>query len=294
MSLKSSVKRVLPQPLRQGLKRAGNSLQTSWKDLKTRVTSPHLYRMGSLERIGIVYRVPSEMTIDERLFLYVLIRGVRPDRVLEIGSRHGGSAAIIACALQDNGRGRVFGIDPGPDITVKPANFHGRFQLISRPSPAAIPEARQLAGGPFDVVFIDGLHTHSQCAADLAGALPHAADGAYFLFHDAFHIGVSEAIREAVETDSRLHDCGYMCVQPYTQDPLVSYHGLRLLRFSSQVVVNPGPLIERGYREVGLEPPITHPDLLDHDGWYCRHFEPCPRCRASRVSSSPDPASHTS
>ena len=280
----------LPQPLRHRLRRAKKSLRSRWKGLRTRLASPRLYQMRSPERIGIVYRVPTEMTVDERLFLYVLIRGVRPERVLEIGSRHGGSAAIIASALEDNGRGCVVGVDPGPDITVKPAYFHGRFQLITRPSPEAIPEARQAAGGPFDVIFIDGLHTRTQCAADLAGALPHAADGAYILFHDALHIGVNEAVRQAIATDSRLHDCGFPCVRPNTSDPLVSYHGLRLLRFSAQATADSSPLIERGYREAGLQPPMPHPDLFDHDGWYCRQGKPCPRCRTLQESALAEPA----
>jgi predicted O-methyltransferase YrrM len=294
MSLKSSIIRALPEPIRESLKRARKSLGAEWRDFKTRIRSPNLYRATSPERIGIVYRVPTEMNIEERLFLYALIRGVRPERVLEIGSRHGGSAAIIACALEDNSRGRVIGVDPAPAITVNEVCFHRRFYLISQPSPAAIPDAFQVAGGRFDVVFIDGLHTRTQCAADLAGALPYAADGAYFLFHDAFHVGVSEAIREAIEADSRLHDCGYMCVRPFTEDPLVTYRGLRLVRFSAHAVVTPGPLVERGYREVGLEPPHAHPDLFDHDIWYCRHIEPCPRCRVSHTSrrDAPQDASH--
>ncbi len=279
-----SAQNSAPGPLKQSVRRVKKSVAKGWKSLKERISIPYLNRMTSQERVGIVYRVPSEMSIEERLFLFAFIRGTRPQRVLEIGSRHGGSAAIISCAMEDNGRGQVIGIDPGPDITVKKSLFHGRFHLISRPSPEAIPEAYQVANGFFDLVFIDGLHTHRQCAADLAGSLPYLADGGYVLFHDAFHLGVSESIRQALESDPRLHDCGYMCVRPYTDEPLLSYRGLRMLRFASSAVANPEPLIEAGYREVGLNPPVPHPDLLDHDGWYCRHFEPCPHCRAEKAA----------
>jgi len=269
-----------PGPLKQAVRRVRKTVKRGWKGFQDRLSLPHLNRMNSSERVGIVYRVPSEMSIEERLFLFALIRGIRPQRVLEIGSRHGGSAAIISCAMEDNGRGRVIGIDPGPEITVRKSFFHGRFHLITRPSPEAIAEAYEVAQGQFDVLFIDGLHTHRQCAADLAGALPYLAEGAYVLFHDAFHFGVSEAVREALEANPRLHDCGYMCVRPYTDEPLLSYRGLRMLRYATNPVADPQPLIVEGYQEVGLTPPVPHPDLLDHDGWYCRHFEPCPYCRA--------------
>ena len=40
---------------------------------------PDLYDLSSNERVGVVYTAPSDMRIDERLFLYTLVRGLQPD-----------------------------------------------------------------------------------------------------------------------------------------------------------------------------------------------------------------------
>lgn len=246
----------------------------------TPTQQPRLYDLSTSERIGIVFNNPSEMSIAERIFLYALVRGTQPERVLEIGSRHGGSAAIIASALEDIGTGILVGLDPSPEITVEQEMFHGRFHLIAKPSPEAIPEAAQVANKPFDLVFIDGIHIYEQVEKDINGCLPYLAQGAYVLFHDAFNFGVSEAIREVVERDSRLFDCGYVGVTPTTADNLIAYGGLRLLRVGASAVADPQPFLVQAYQTVGKPAPPQDPDLLNHDPYYyCRFVQPCSYCQ---------------
>lgn len=48
-------------------------------------------------------------------FLYALVRALKPDRVLESGTSHGGSANHIAAALKRNGFGRLVTVDILPD-----------------------------------------------------------------------------------------------------------------------------------------------------------------------------------
>jgi predicted O-methyltransferase YrrM len=236
------------------------------------------------ERLEVVYDNPSEMSIPERLFLYALVRGSRPERALEIGSYKGGSAAIICAAMQDNQHGRLIGVDPKPRITVPEGAFHGRFRLIPRPSPEAIGLAWAVAGGPFDFVLIDGLHIYDQVKEDIAGCLPHLADGAYLLFHDAFHHGVSEAIREAVQELASLHDCGYVCATPDTsQDALVAYGGFRLLRYAVSLLADPQRHLESACLSQGRAVPPAHPDLRNHNHWYCRKVQPCPHCQSQDI-----------
>jgi predicted O-methyltransferase YrrM len=272
------LRRLIPTSWRHAARRQLESLK---KQFTQRGTRPNVYQISSAERVGVVFTAPSEMSIDERLLLYALVRGLRPRRILEIGSREGGSASIMANALEDVGQdGRIVGLDPQPKVSVPASRFHGRFEVIAAASPAGLPAARERAGEPFDFALIDGLHTYDQVVQDIAACLPHLADGAYLVFHDAFHLGVSEAIREAIEHDNRLHDCGYLSSSVCTDDPLVAYRGIRVVRFANQPVADPGVLIERGYRADGLTPPTPDPDLRNHDGWYCRYFTPCPRCRA--------------
>src|SRR5688572_16181894 len=126
-----------------------------------RLCRPNVYRLGTPERVGVVFTAPSDMRVDERLFLYSLVRGFQPQRVLEIGVRHGGGGAIMAHALEENGAAMIIGLDPSPDLKVRPSALHGRYRVIAKPSPDAIPEARKAAGGPFDFVLVDGLHQYS-------------------------------------------------------------------------------------------------------------------------------------
>ncbi len=69
---------------------------------------PALLRPGS--RVLSIYHSPSDMCESDRVFLYAFVRGVRPQRCLEIGSRWGGSARIICAALEDNQHGELVGL----------------------------------------------------------------------------------------------------------------------------------------------------------------------------------------
>jgi predicted O-methyltransferase YrrM len=279
----SGLKAFVPAPVRRSLKRARRSMRDGIRAASRRLRRANLYRLDSPERVGVVYTAPSDMRIDERIFLYAFVRGFQPERALEIGVLRGGSAAIITNAMQENGKGSLVGIDPAPAIQVPWATYHGRYTLIQKPSPDALPEARSAAGGPFELVLIDGLHIYDQVRKDIAAVLPVVADGAYVLFHDAFHYGVATAIREAVESNPGLQDCGYPCRTAVTgADPWTPYNGFRLLRYDAsggrsvdvEQVVAPVYAANRRTR-----PPLRR-DSLNHDLWYCRAVSPCDRCKA--------------
>jgi predicted O-methyltransferase YrrM len=234
-----------------------------------------------LHPLAVILDAPTEMSFEERLFLYALVRGSQPQRVLEVGTSQGGSAAIFASALQANGSGTVVGIDPLPRIELPVSAFHGRFHLVTGESPAAIEEAARLAGGPFDLVLIDGMHIYEYAANDAAGVVPFMAEQGYILFHDAFHFGVSEAIREAVEADPTLHDCGYVCSQPRRVGLELTHAGFRLVRRGTPVV-DMEALVRPVWDEIGRKPPHDV-DLRNHDIYYCEFVQPCAYCLRTRA-----------
>lgn len=279
MIAKQQVKTLIPQPVRTVLKSSLKRMTDKYKELQHLINRPNLYDFGTSERIGIIYNQHCLMSIDERMFLYAMIRGCRPQRVLEIGSRNGGSAAIMACALEDNNQGLIVGIDPFPEFKVSQRWLQGRFHLITKPSPQAISEAREVAGQPFDFVLIDGLHIYEQVKKDIEGTLPHVANGGYLLFHDAFHFGVSEALREALESYPSLSDCGYVCATPSLEQGIIAYGGFRMLRFATSPIVDPQKLIERSGHQSNKPVPQPNRDLLNHDIWYCRAVTPCSFCQ---------------
>jgi predicted O-methyltransferase YrrM len=220
------------------------------------------------------------MRIEARLFLYALIRGIKPLRALEAGIFRGGSALVIASAMEDNGMGRLVGIDPTPDVGMDHRAFFGRFEMIKEPSPDAIPKAVEILGGPLDLVLIDDIHIFSQVYSELKTVRPFMAEGGYILLHDAFNYGVHAATERFLQETGDVRDCGLMSITPKLRDdPWTPYGGLRLLRTipgESYVMKR----IQKCYLAEGLEPPRYAPDIFDHDTWHCRAIRPCERCRA--------------
>lgn len=286
MTVRELLRAVTPKPVRSAIKPLVARLGQGHHGLLACPSPPHVHGSATPQGIGVIFDNPSEMSVDERMFLYAIIRGRRPDRALEIGTYHGGSAAIIASAMEENGKGLVIGVDPAPDVTVSLSAFHGRFRLVSKPSPEATAEASEVAGGPFDFVLIDSIHIYDQLKKDIDGCLPYLSEDAYVLCHDAFHLGVAEGIREALEAHDNLHDCGYVCATPDMQAGVVAYGGFRMLRVGAFPVADPQPLIERHCRAAGKPVPLWHRDLLNHDVWYCRAVKPCPFCQ-KHASSTP-------
>ena len=249
--------------------------------ISTAPRDPTAARDPRLDQLEIILDAPTEMTFEERLFLFALVRGTAPQRVLEIGTSQGGSAAIFAAALEANGSGVVVGIDPAPRIELPEATFHDRFHLVTGASPEAIADASEIAGGDFDLVLIDGMHIYQQAADDIAGALPYMADHAYVLFHDSFHYGVSEAIREAIESDPTLHDCGYVCSQARTVGLHLTHGGFRLVRRGA-TAIDVEAMVKPLWDQFDL--PVPHdPDLRNHDIYYCQFVQPCAYCQKAGV-----------
>lgn len=263
------------------VERYRNTMKHLWKRVRRLVhRSPRLYSCGSAERVGIVYTAPSDMKIEERLFLFALIRALKPKRALEIGVQWGGSACIIASAMQDNGFGKVAGIDPQPQqFRARPSWLHGRYTLLAGSSPEKIPEAVDLLDGKIDLVLIDAWHTYSACLRDLRGVLPFVKDGGYIILHDAYHHGINAAIDKVLCENTHLRDCGHVCRSPtINSDPWVAYHGFRLLFVCSS---NWGSLrqIAEGYEDQGRQAAPFAWDIVNHGPWTCKNVEPCDRCK---------------
>lgn len=205
------------------------------------------------DNLAAILATKAELLSEEKLLLYSLVRGLKPQSVLEIGVFEGGSSSIILQAMGANGSGRLYSIDPEPQV---PTNIHnavwtgpgvmelGRWHLIRGRSPEAIAQLvtsyKDVA--PFDFVFIDGDHGKQAVIADIEGAIPYLTDEAYLLFHDAFAPGVEDGIehlltRQMVFSEDagiffNLSDCGMLCnTFVYLEHMRANYYGMRLLRF---------------------------------------------------------------
>jgi predicted O-methyltransferase YrrM/SAM-dependent methyltransferase len=189
-------------------------------------------------RFGIIYTTPAHMTAPERVLLYSLVLGLRPQRCLEIGTHKGGSALIIGAALDDLGDGRLVCIDPEPVVAPEHwAQVSHHATLIAGPSPDVLPQAVAAAGGPFDFALIDGDHEYPGVVRDIEGTLGVLTPTAYMLFHDANYFEVARAIDDMLcKHADRLVDCGMLSVQQTPENRMergrpVIWGGLRMVRY---------------------------------------------------------------
>lgn len=159
----------------------------------------------------LIAHAPVWMTPGERLLLFTLAFTLRPTRYLEIGTLHGGSALLVSAAMDSvGGDGRLVCLDPEPRIAPEHwARLQHRAKILRGLSPQALPEARSMAGGLFDLVLIDGDHTGAGVVRDATGVLSVAAPGAYVLFHDSFNPDVASGIDRFMAANAdRVHDVG--------------------------------------------------------------------------------------
>lgn len=98
---------------------------------------------------------------DEGRVLYALIRALKPESVLEIGTAEGCSATHILTALEKNQRGHLTSIDIDTDAGVKiPAALRKRWTFVNEDALTAdLPAA--------SVVFEDGDHHYPFATAIL-------------------------------------------------------------------------------------------------------------------------------
>jgi predicted O-methyltransferase YrrM len=189
-----------------------------------------------IAHFDVVRRSPAILTMSERVLLYSLVVGLRPQKCIEIGTCRGGSALIIGAALDDVGGGRLWCVDQQPVIDAGHwQQIAHRATLIDKPSPDALGLAAAAAGGKFNFAFIDGDHTTEGVIRDVKGLLRHLTDGAHLLFHDAHNREVEAGIDTILsDPQKRFVDCGLISTERTAdlERAHVFWGGLRLLRFA--------------------------------------------------------------
>ncbi|MGH7230385.1 MAG: class I SAM-dependent methyltransferase [Nitrospiraceae bacterium] len=193
---------------------------------------------------------PAFLLESERLLLYTLVRSLRPRRILEIGVLHGGSTAIITRALDDNGEGTLWSVDPVPAITIDWNTVAHRATLYKGYSPDVLPEVARAAGGCFDLCFIDANHAYGCVLKDAQGVMAYMARGGYLLFHDAHFREVKGAIDDFVATRIGVDDCGLLSTAEAGVDGNGEgpWGGLRLVRVRSNRGIAFPSILSRGRR----------------------------------------------
>lgn len=192
------------------------------------------------DSIRVIGWAPCWMAMSERLLLYSLVFALRPRRYLEIGTFKGGSALIVAAAMEaSRNPGRMVCIDPDPHVEAGHwEQIKHRADLVIGASPGVLGDAERTGGGPFDFVLVDGDHSRAGVARDVRAVVEKLASGGYLVCHDGYNPDVSDALDEfaAIQGD-RVVDMGMLTRDiSYTEDGegrSGPWGGLRLFRKQS-------------------------------------------------------------
>lgn len=160
----------------------------------------------------------SNLNLGFGFLYYGLVRMLRPEHVVVIGSGFGFSVVTLALGIKDNGSGQLSFVDPsysvfkhGPMATVggtsqwdDPQKVRAHFarfgveQIVTHyKSTSAEFFANTASSLPkIDIAFIDGSHTYADVRNDFLNTLQYTRRNSYILLHDT-NIYVRELVRHA-------------------------------------------------------------------------------------------------
>lgn len=137
----------------------------------------------------------------DRRALYSLIAGLKPQRVLEVGTHIGASTLYIARALKGHvshgrvttvdildvndpakGAWRAVGLNHAPRDFANQLGCLDRIEFVAQPSLDYMKSAPE----PFDFIFLDGDHTAPTVYREIAAALKILRPGGVILLHDYY------------------------------------------------------------------------------------------------------------
>jgi hypothetical protein len=133
---------------------------------------------------GFFWGNPAFSAVDAMAY-YCMLRHVKPERVIEIGS--GFSTLVALAALERNGKGRVCCIEPFPLPWF--GKLGDKIELVQAPVQSLAPEYFQERLSDGDVLFIDSTHTvraGSDCLQIYLRVLPSLTQRLWVHAHDIY------------------------------------------------------------------------------------------------------------
>jgi predicted O-methyltransferase YrrM len=133
---------------------------------------------------------------DSANLLYGLVRSMKPEVCVEIGSALGKSACYIGMALKENGRGMLYAIDPHETTDWNDRGAVNSIEVLhSNLSALGVSEqvtivrsysqdAARSWDRPIDFIFIDGDHSYEGVKRDWELFVPHVKPFGMVVFHD--------------------------------------------------------------------------------------------------------------
>jgi len=138
--------------------------------------------------LGSVYEVEGQV-------LYALVRALKPEHIIEIGTWRGCSATHILAAMDMNHKGKLTSVDPDPtsgsDI---PADLRERWEFVNGYGQIYMQYERPRA----EIIFEDGPHDTEETAHILEVARD-VVQPRIILSHDGMHAVVGPKIQAAYQ-----------------------------------------------------------------------------------------------
>jgi len=137
---------------------------------------------------------------------YALIRNVRPERVLVIGSQRGFVPAICALACKDEGTGHVDFVDAGYDLSHEKSwggigiwktalpSYWESLEVQSWITLHCMTTEQFVVTDPgrYQYIYVDGDHSLEGVSADFGALNPLLDPGGFMVFHDVFEDKLTE------------------------------------------------------------------------------------------------------
>lgn len=160
------------------------------------------------------------------LFLYGLVRRMKPQYILEAGTHYGFSAAYMGCALADDGRSSklvTLDLDRHEGVAEQLWGVLGIQHYIE----PQIADSRKYVPvyRPIELLFLDTDHTHGHVMQEWWNFAPHMAHRGIVAIHDTAYKEMGDIINHIV-SESRL---------PMKVIEFPNMRGLTLLQVEQQV-----------------------------------------------------------
>jgi len=135
--------------------------------------------------------------IGEKLFLYGLLRALKPKVIVETGTHKGKTTLYMLCALQDNGLGHLHTYDPFEWGQI--GNFR-KFPELEKLVTYYQQKGKDCQVDNIDFAFIDGFHETEVVLEEINSIAPRLTETGIMVFHDCLYSRpFAESVNKACE-----------------------------------------------------------------------------------------------
>jgi hypothetical protein len=162
---------------------------------------------------------PANLNLGFGFIYYGIVRALRPNHIVVIGSGFGFSVVCFALGLKDNAKGRLSFVDPSYDVfkhgPFKTVGGRGNWDDPNRveqhfeqfgvsdwvthyklEAEEFFPRFKALGLPKIDLAFVDGNHSYGHVRYDFVEVLKHAKKNTYVFLHDT-NIYIREIVRNS-------------------------------------------------------------------------------------------------